>query len=75
MPVSSSLYDELANEEEGAKMSEVDIKALFEVGAHFGHKTSRWNPKMAKYIHSKKQDSHVIDLEKTVEAIELAYHH
>lgn len=53
-------------------MSEVDIKALFEAGAHFGHKTSRWNPKMAKYIHSKSQDSHIIDLEKTVDAIEKA---
>lgn len=53
-------------------MSEVDIKALFEAGAHFGHKTSRWNPKMAKYIHSKKQDSHIIDLEKTVDSIERA---
>lgn len=53
-------------------MSEVDIKALFEAGAHFGHKTSRWNPKMSKYIHSKRQDSHVIDLEKTVDSIEKA---
>jgi small subunit ribosomal protein S2 len=53
-------------------MSEVDIKALFEAGAHFGHKTSRWNPKMAGYIHSKRGDSHIIDLEKTVDAIESA---
>jgi small subunit ribosomal protein S2 len=43
-----------------------DIKELFEAGAHFGHKTSRWNPKMAKYIHSKRQDIHIIDLAKTV---------
>lgn len=48
----------------------VDIKALFEAGAHFGHKTSRWHPKMAPYIHSKRQDSHIIDLTKTVEALE-----
>ena len=34
---------------------EVDIKALLESGAHFGHKTSRWHPKMAPYIHSKRQ--------------------
>ena len=31
-----------------------DIKQLFEAGAHFGHKTSRWNPKMAKYIFAKR---------------------
>ena len=49
-----------------------DIKALFEAGAHFGHKTSRWHPKMAPYIHSKRQDSHIIDLVKTVEALDVA---
>lgn len=50
----------------------VDIKALFEAGAHFGHKTSRWHPKMAPYIHSKRQDSHIIDLTKTVAGLEKA---
>jgi small subunit ribosomal protein S2 len=52
--------------------SNVDIKALFEAGVHFGHKTSHWNPKMAQYIHSKRQDSHIINLEKTVEGLEKA---
>lgn len=51
---------------------EVDIKALLESGAHFGHKTSRWHPKMAPYIHSKRQGGHIINLEKTVEALEKA---
>jgi small subunit ribosomal protein S2 len=50
----------------------VDIKALLEAGLHFGHKTSRWHPKMAPYIHSKRQDSHIIDLVKTVEGLEKA---
>jgi small subunit ribosomal protein S2 len=50
----------------------VDIKQLLEAGAHFGHKTSRWHPKMAPYIHSKREGSHIIDLTKTVEALELA---
>ena len=50
----------------------VDMKALLESGAHFGHKTSRWHPKMAPYIHSKKQGAHIINLEKTVEALEKA---
>ena len=50
----------------------VDIKALLEAGVHFGHKTSRWHPKMAPYIHSKRQDSHIIDLVKTVEGLENA---
>jgi small subunit ribosomal protein S2 len=51
---------------------EVDIKALLEAGVHFGHKTSRWHPKMAPYIHSKRQDSHIIDLTKTVEQFDKA---
>ena len=50
----------------------VDIKALLEAGVHFGHKTSRWNPKMAPYIHSKRQESHIIDLTKTVVGLESA---
>ncbi len=50
---------------------DVDIKA-FEAGVHFGHKTSSWHPKMAPYIHSKRQDSHIIDLVKTVEGLEVA---
>jgi small subunit ribosomal protein S2 len=51
---------------------EVDIKALLQAGAHFGHKTSRWHPKMAQYIHSKRAGSHIIDLTKTVEGLEVA---
>lgn len=50
----------------------VDIKALLEAGVHFGHKTSRWHPKMAPYIHSKRQNSHIIDLTKTVAALDQA---
>lgn len=51
---------------------EVDIKQLLEAGVHFGHKTSRWHPKMAPYIHSKRQDSHIIDLTRTVEQLDKA---
>lgn len=50
----------------------VDVKALLAAGLHFGHKTSRWHPKMAPYIHSKRQDSHIIDLIKTEEGLEKA---
>jgi len=50
----------------------VDMKALFESGAHFGHKTSRWHPKMAPYIHSKRQEAHIINLEKTVDGLDKA---
>lgn len=50
----------------------VDIKQLLEAGAHFGHKTSRWHPKMSSYIHSKRGGNHIIDLTKTVEALDSA---
>jgi small subunit ribosomal protein S2 len=53
---------------------DVDIKKLLEAGAHFGHKTSRWHPKMAQYIHSKRNGSHIIDLTKTVSKLETALH-
>jgi len=51
---------------------DVDIKKLLEAGVHFGHKTSRWHPKMAPYIHSKRGGSHIIDLNKTVDGLERA---
>lgn len=51
---------------------DVDIKQLLEAGAHFGHKTSRWHPKMAPFIHSKRGGTHIIDLTKTVEGLDTA---
>jgi small subunit ribosomal protein S2 len=52
--------------------TEVDIKKLLESGAHFGHQTSRWHPKMGQYIHGKRGGSHIIDLTKTVAKMEEA---
>ena len=48
------------------------MKALLEAGAHFGHKTSRWHPKMAPYIYGKRGDAHIINLGKTVETLKEA---
>jgi small subunit ribosomal protein S2 len=62
----------MATEKATGKTVDVDIKQLLEAGVHFGHKTSRWHPKMAPYIHSKRQDSHIIDLTKTVEGLNKA---
>src|SRR4051812_46177862 len=62
----------MRNKENHIMAVDVDIKALLEAGVHFGHKTSRWHPKMAQYIHSKRQDSHIIDLTKTVEGLDKA---
>ena len=49
-----------------------DIKQLFEAGVHFGHQTSRWNPKMAKYIYGKKNGIHIINLDQTVAQLDRA---
>lgn len=49
-----------------------DIRQLFEAGAHFGHQTSRWNPKMAKYIYGKKDGIHIINLDQTVAQLDRA---
>lgn len=51
---------------------EVDIKQLLEAGAHFGHKTSRWHPKMAPFIYTKRSGTHIIDLAQTVDRLETA---
>lgn len=46
-------------------MKKVDITQLVEAGAHFGHLTRRWNPKMKPYIFMEKNGIHIIDLKKT----------
>lgn len=48
----------------------VDIKKLLEAGAHFGHKSAKWHPKMAPFIHSKREGTHIIDLTETVTALD-----
>lgn len=46
-------------------MKEISLLELLKSGAHFGHKTSRWNPKMKQYIFTVRNNIHIIDLEKT----------
>ncbi|MGI2335700.1 MAG: 30S ribosomal protein S2 [Dehalogenimonas sp.] len=53
-------------------MTQTNIKELLESGAHFGHQTSRWHPKMKKYIFTKRNDIHIIDLDKTVVMLDKA---
>ncbi|MBI3040532.1 MAG: 30S ribosomal protein S2 [Chloroflexi bacterium] len=48
------------------------IKQLLEAGAHFGHQTSRWNPRMKKYIFTKRNGIHIIDLEQTASLLDKA---
>lgn len=46
-------------------MRDISLSDLLKSGAHFGHKTSRWNPKMSSYIFAVRNDIHILDLEKT----------
>jgi small subunit ribosomal protein S2 len=45
------------------------VKALVDAGVHFGHRVSRWNPKMQPYIHGKRNMIHVIDVRETIKGL------
>jgi small subunit ribosomal protein S2 len=51
----------------------VQVKDLIEAGVHFGHRASRWNPKMRPYIYGKRNLIHIIDLRETVRGLIRAY--
>ncbi|MDQ6637792.1 MAG: 30S ribosomal protein S2 [Candidatus Dormibacteraeota bacterium] len=53
-------------------MSQVSLKQLLEAGVHFGHQTSRWNPKMRQYIFTARNGLHIIDLQQTVKLLDVA---
>lgn len=50
-------------------MSEIVIKDILEAGVHFGHRSSRWNPKMRPYIYGRRNQIHIIDLKETVRGL------
>jgi len=54
-------------------MAVINMKQLLEAGVHFGHQTRRWNPKMKPYIFGARNGIHIIDLQKTVRLIRIAY--
>ena len=54
-------------------MSIVTMKELLEAGVHFGHQTKRWNPKMKPYIFGARNGIYILDLQQTVELLDMAY--
>ena len=50
-------------------MALVDVKQLLDAGVHYGHRASRWNPKMRPYIYGKRNLIHIIDLRETVRGL------
>ena len=53
-------------------MSNVSMKAMLEAGVHFGHQTSRWNPKMSRFIFGERNGVHILDLQKTAKELKKA---
>jgi small subunit ribosomal protein S2 len=62
----------LPNSEE-ENLSVVAMKNLLESGVHFGHQTKRWDPRMKKFIFAERNGIHIIDLQKTIVNVRLAY--
>ena len=60
-------------ESEDIKMSVVSMRKLLEAGVHFGHQTRRWNPKMKPNIYASRNGVYIINLEKTLEQLDVAY--
>ncbi|MGA1362265.1 MAG: 30S ribosomal protein S2 [Ilumatobacteraceae bacterium] len=54
-------------------MAVVTMRQMLEAGVHFGHQTRRWNPKMKQFIFGEKNGVHIINLDQTLERIEVAY--
>ncbi|MCB1247626.1 MAG: 30S ribosomal protein S2 [Acidimicrobiia bacterium] len=54
-------------------MAVIAMRQLLEAGVHFGHQTSRWNPKMRPFIFSERNGIHILDLRQTLEAADEAY--
>ncbi len=54
-------------------MPVLSMKELLETGVHFGHRTRKWNPRMKPYIFTERNRIHIIDLQRTMEALETAY--
>ena len=50
-------------------MPPVLVKQLIEAGVHFGHRASRWNPKMRPYIYARQNLIHIIDVRETVRGL------
>jgi small subunit ribosomal protein S2 len=64
--------EEESRRKTGDRMKKVELTQLLEAGAHFGHLTRRWNPKMKPYIFMEKNGIHIIDLKKTQELLSVA---
>jgi small subunit ribosomal protein S2 len=56
-------------------MAVASMRQLLEAGVHFGHQTRRWNPKMREFIFTERNGIHIIDLQQTVQRLQVAYNY
>lgn len=54
-------------------MAVVSMRQMLEAGVHFGHQTRRWNPKMKQFIFGERNGIHILNLDQTIERVEVAY--
>ena len=54
-------------------MAKINLQTLLDAGAHFGHQTRRWNPKMRPYIFGNRGDIYILDLKQTLMGLDQAY--
>src|SRR5699024_8598424 len=57
----------------GAKMAVITLREMLNTGVHFGHQTSRWNPKMQRFILTERNGIYIIDLQQSLSFIDRAY--
>lgn len=50
-------------------MAEIVVKEILDAGVHYGHRSSRWNPKMRPYIYGRKNQIHIIDIKETIRGL------
>ena len=50
-------------------MAESLVEQMIQAGVHFGHRASRWNPKMAPYIYARKNLIHIVDIRETIRGL------
>ena len=56
-------------------MAVISMRQMIEAGAHFGHQTRRWNPKMKRFIFGERNGIYIIDLDQTLSRVETAYNY
>ena len=72
-PVSGILAMRVTINQEKCMSNELQVKDLLEAGAHFGHQTHKWNPKMTKFVFGERNGIYIVDLTKTVSMVKEAY--